>query len=323
MKEIQEKKNIQRRIKLEKTKIQDELKKLDKKVKEKEKAIKNLNLKISEIFKKIKLVNTKIHGVEQTLDDEKLKYKKLAIYGTFTALTYKDAMIDALIISAAKTQKEKLLEIASTLNTLQIEMEELKKLKFELDKTLLDLHAEEKELKKIKEERSNLLKNKLAMEVAIEMELKELENRKKELDDLITKLKLKRKYEGIRDEIASLKGKFIMPVNGTVIERFGRKKHETLDVYIFNPGIRIKPNENHVKSIYDGVVIYAGKFRDYGNMVIVEHSFDLISIYAGLDTITVSENMNLKKGSIIGNVSDVLYFELRIGGKPHDPLEWF
>lgn len=321
--EILEKQNMQRKIRIEKSNIEKELKKLNTLIKEKEMAIKNLNKKIKSIYESINAVNSKIYTAEVELSDKKSVYNNLEIKAIFFSLAYGEPLLDAFFALGGSIARDEITKIMEKLTTMKNEMEELKRLKKELDYALLELEGEQKKLALAKGEKEELLKNKKASELAIEMELKELENKKKELDELITRLKLKKKYAEVTAEALSLRGKLAMPVKGSVVEKFGRKKHESLDIYIFNSGIRIKAYESTVKSVYDGVVLYAGRFKEYGNMVIIEHPMDIVSIYAGLDSINVSEKMSVKKDTKIGSVSDVLYFELRIGGKPYDPLEWF
>lgn len=74
-----------------------------------------------------------------------------------------------------------------------------------------------------------------------------------------------------------------------------------------------------------GKVMYAGSgIRGYGNLVIVKHNSNLLSVYAHNKTIVVKEGQMVDKGQKIAEMgkSDSnavkLYFEIRRQGKPVD-----
>lgn len=78
-----------------------------------------------------------------------------------------------------------------------------------------------------------------------------------------------------------------------------------------------------------GEVKYVGSsLRGYGNLVIIKHSNDFLSVYAHNQEILVKENQQVKKGQKIATLgkSDAdrpkLHFEIRRQGKPVDPLKY-
>lgn len=77
-----------------------------------------------------------------------------------------------------------------------------------------------------------------------------------------------------------------------------------------------------VKSVADGKVVYAGNgLRGYGNLVIVNHASNYLSVYAHNRTIVVKEGQSVRQGQKIAEMGDTeskqvgLYFELRHNGK--------
>lgn len=75
-----------------------------------------------------------------------------------------------------------------------------------------------------------------------------------------------------------------------------------------------------------GKVMYSGSgIRGYGNLVIIKHNSNLLSVYAHNKTIVVKEGQMVSKGQKIAEMgkSDSsavkLYFEIRRQGKPVDP----
>ena len=79
----------------------------------------------------------------------------------------------------------------------------------------------------------------------------------------------------------------------------------------------------------DGRVIFSGNGpRGYGNLVIVKHASELLSVYAHNRTLSVKEGQAVKRGQKIaelgdsGTTSPRLHFEIRQQGKPVDPTRF-
>ena len=90
------------------------------------------------------------------------------------------------------------------------------------------------------------------------------------------------------------------------------------------------PASAGVVAPYDGEVVYAGLFRDYGKMVILRHSGDYHTLLSGMESINVSPGQNLLEGEPIGAMGKSsddgkpkLYVEMRKSGKAIDPMAWF
>ena len=86
---------------------------------------------------------------------------------------------------------------------------------------------------------------------------------------------------------------------------------------------------NPIYTVDNGVVVYAGwSTWGYGNVVVVDHGNDLQSIYAHLDTISVTCNQSIYQGETIGTMGSTgnssgphLHFEIRQGSvrlNPHN-----
>jgi lipoprotein NlpD len=84
-----------------------------------------------------------------------------------------------------------------------------------------------------------------------------------------------------------------------------------------------------VMAAADGRVIFSGNGpRGYGNLVIVKHANDLLSVYAHNRSLAVKEGQDVKRGQKIAEVGDSgttsarLHFEIRQQGKPVDPTKF-
>jgi len=83
-----------------------------------------------------------------------------------------------------------------------------------------------------------------------------------------------------------------------------------------------------VRAVHDGTIAYAGPFTGYGTLVIIDHGNETISLYGQLGDAQVERDAKVERGDAVGTAGRVLvgipgiYFEMRVDGKPVDPLEW-
>ncbi len=73
-----------------------------------------------------------------------------------------------------------------------------------------------------------------------------------------------------------------------------------------------------------GVIDYAGKFKGYGNIIIIRHQKEYHSLVAGLSKIDTVVGRAVSAGEPIGkmgtsNDGTSLYYELRYKGQPINP----
>lgn len=87
--------------------------------------------------------------------------------------------------------------------------------------------------------------------------------------------------------------------------------------------------ESPVPASNDGIVVFTGKLGIYGNAVVIDHGFGLMSLYGHLSRVTVREGQAVKKGDIIGNtgstglaLGDHLHFGILVHGIEVNPKEW-
>ena len=133
------------------------------------------------------------------------------------------------------------------------------------------------------------------------------------------------KFDGIN--FAKLKNKLRLPVEGKVTNKFGSKRKDTGVTY---KGIFIKaPEGRKVYAVAKGKVVFANVLKGYGNIIIVDHGNQYMSLYGNNKSLNKKENDIVKGGDTIalvgnsgGNIANGLYYELRRKSKPFDPLKW-
>jgi len=111
------------------------------------------------------------------------------------------------------------------------------------------------------------------------------------------------------------------PAKGKVVEDFIDGKNKGIDI----AGKLGDP----IQAASDGKVVYAGNsLRGYGNLVIVKHDNTYLTAYAHNRNLLVKEGDSVRKGQTIAEMGDTdansvrLHFELRVNGKPVDPLPY-
>ncbi|WP_298340737.1 M23 family metallopeptidase [uncultured Algibacter sp.] len=113
------------------------------------------------------------------------------------------------------------------------------------------------------------------------------------------------------------------PVNGTISEPYNAKeKHFAVDVVV--------EKDTPVKATADGIVVFAEWTASTGYVIIIEHSYGLISIYKHNAALTKAQGDLVKAGEVIataGNTGELstgphLHFELWNDGYPINPTNF-
>ena len=83
-----------------------------------------------------------------------------------------------------------------------------------------------------------------------------------------------------------------------------------------------------VRAVHDGTAAFGGPFTGYSNLVILDHGGQTVSLYGQLAAPQVERGARIDRGNVVGTAGRILagipgmYFEMRVDGKPVDPLEW-
>lgn len=125
---------------------------------------------------------------------------------------------------------------------------------------------------------------------------------------------------------AAAKGRLTLPAAGAVVPRFGAE--EKLGEFSKGLVIAARPGAQAVAP-YDGQVVFAGPFRGYGRILIIEHRDGYHSLIVGLARVDASVRQWVLAGEPVGIVGEhdsrgaQLYVEIRWNGRPIDPANWF
>ena len=217
----------------------------------------------------------------------------------------KSKIRNAVEIKSVKAKK-KVERLASQANDLRDLLNKLEK-------------QRQEKLRRQEEERRRLAELKAAEARRAAEETKKLEE--KQRADLI-----KFKPEVINEvgeNFVKAKGHLLRPARGPVVTAYG----EQMSKGVTSKGIIIKTrSQAQVISPYDGTVIFAGPFRGYGNLIIIEHGQGYLSLLVGLEEVDCELGQMLLAGEPVGQMPESgdtrLYVELRKDNHPINPLTW-
>lgn len=121
-------------------------------------------------------------------------------------------------------------------------------------------------------------------------------------------------------------GPITLPVRGELSRQYG----ENTPYGNTAKGITIETRAAaRVVAPYDGKVVFAGPFRGYGQILIIEHGGGYHTLLSGMERVDTSVGQWLLAGEPVGvmakpgGANPRLYFELRREGQPINPLPWF
>jgi len=163
-----------------------------------------------------------------------------------------------------------------------------------------------------------------------EQQIANLEEKAKRLEHLIDVLSSQNAGAPVEADIRSVQGALSWPVDGKVIETFGRQVEPKFSTVTFNNGLKIAAAAGtEVRSIFPGTVLFSQWFKGYGNLIILDHGNRVFSLYGNLKSPSVAVGDKVRAGQAIAGVGEseeaqlgYLYFEIRQDNKPEDPQKW-
>ncbi|MEL6186271.1 MAG: peptidoglycan DD-metalloendopeptidase family protein, partial [Myxococcota bacterium] len=193
----------------------------------------------------------------------------------------------------------------------------------------LETEIEEEAL--LEEERKALADAVRTERVAAERLVRELVSASRRLEDEMTRIRGDAPApEPARGGFRAQRGRLPWPAAGRVEVTFGKRVDPGSGVVLVSNGLDLRaPQSAEVRAVYEGRVVYAGPFEGFGRMVILSHPGGFFSLYAHLESFAVRVGHDVAQFQLLGFVGDTgstkgayLYFELRNGRTPVDPLRW-
>jgi len=218
------------------------------------------------------------------------------------------------LLKIQKANKKALKKLTKAKASYKKELQTLLKRQNSLKQTLARLNiVKVDEIKRAKEEAA---------------QKKAFKQKKIKLDDNLPKVKKHgSSYQAVKTKRYRGK-KTIAPLDSyTITKKYGTYTDPIYGIKIFNESISMKPRASNakVKTVFNGKVIYADKTAVLDNIVIVEHSNGLHTIYANLSQISpnIKKGKKIKRGYTIGRVSSELIFEVTQKSYHINPIRLF
>lgn len=131
------------------------------------------------------------------------------------------------------------------------------------------------------------------------------------------------KYNFLETAISRANYALFPPIKGPISEGYNiKKKHFGVDI--------VAAHNSPVKSVADGTVIFVGWTSATGNVIIIEHSYGLLSTYKHNSSLTKEQGERVLKGEVIATAGSTgefstgphLHFELWSEGHPVNPTDF-
>ena len=326
------------------------LHKIEKLLRDTEKELQAIEKDLEFAQKEIKIVEDEV-----IIEKEKLKEKTKLLEGRLRQIYkhrltgYLEILFNSESFSDFLTRFRYIKNIlsldAEVINDIRQQMEKIEDHKINLENREEILNLLKKEVEKEKENIEFSIKGRKSIIDKIDSQkevylksLKELEQSSQEIKNIIERI-YKQQEEDSKEvsqkEVPAItlkpkKGILALPIQGKLISGYGRQKNTEFNTDTFNSGIDISaPLGQVVHSAGAGEVIYTGTIKGYGQIIIIDHGGRTTTLYAHLSKILVDIGDRVKKEQTIGQVGDSggvssprLHFEVRVEGKPTDPMNW-
>ena len=311
------------RVNMQVRKIRSDLSKLDEK-------IKTITLESATLQQQIRIT-------EEYIEKRIAALYKLNLIGPLHILASADSVYDLIyrkfamerileyddeVLSRHKANKEKLVAVLRELDHQKSEKASLE----------ADLRKEIQIMSKKRAVKKNLLKdiqNQKSLEMAAVDSLKQAAIA---LDQTILSLHVEPKISADKPKspFNEFKGLLKMPVKGKIVSFFGPYKKGKYKVVNYRSGIEIQADRGEpIQAVHSGIVLYSGWFKNYGNMIIIDHGDHYYTLYAHAEELFKSKGDYVESEEVIATVGDTasmtgsnLYFEVRHRGEPMNPLNW-
>lgn len=122
----------------------------------------------------------------------------------------------------------------------------------------------------------------------------------------------------------------IWPVRGYLSAGFGQRLDPFTGRKDFHPGIDVSsPNGTRVVAPADGLVVSVGRQGGYGNAIVVDHGYGVVTRYGHLSGFNVKAGQRVRRGEVLGFVGSTgrstgphLHYEVWVRDQAQNPIHY-
>jgi septal ring factor EnvC (AmiA/AmiB activator) len=345
-KEIAEKKKASQKTARQEKAVKTEMKELESKLTAQKTKIRSMNLQLGKMGTEIRNVQEGVHLLENRMDtrkdDIRIFLRRAGITASASTSTgfppvprsdTIDRMAEEFYFrKLALTGYETWADMASKKGETENHLSQLKGKYKGLSRNQIALLRQKNEAERAGEQKKIMLTRIQNKRADYEASIKGLQKASARVQDLLSSYEKSRK-SSVETGFAREKGHLPWPMDGDVVTGFGSQKDPDFGIVVERKGIEIAAVvEKNVHAVHDGIVVYADFLKGHGSTVILDHGGKYYSIYAHATQILVSKGSSVKEGQVIARVTlpdsvreeseATLYFEIRHGAGPENPLAW-
>ena len=257
------------------------------------------------------------------------KNQRLGMFELILSAKDLNALLDVVYFerSIIRRDYKKMVELKEKSAKLAKMKKDIEVQKQELAATIESMNDQQRTIKRAIAQNQSMI-NKLKTDKAYYQRTeRELERQSEDLQKMISK-----GYS--KSTVKTTSTGFMKPIAGRITSPFGWRTHPIFNSRTFHSGVDIGgPNYGSIRASNSGKVIYSGWYGGYGKVVIIDHGIinghPMTTLYAHMSTIKVSNGQSVQKGQVIGlegttgySTGPHCHFEVRINGKPNNPLNY-
>ncbi len=291
----------------------------------------NLEVRLSQMESELKKSLAEYNNANVQMRNRIRQVYKNQRTGMFELIfTAKDlnSLLDVIYFEKIVLKKDyaKMVEIKAKSQRIAAMKREVQNQKIALEQSIQNINYQQKNIKSAIAHNQSMISKYKTDRKTYEQAERELARQSASLQSMIARNR--------GDSQVKVSAGFMRPIGGRITSPFGWRTHPIFNSRTFHSGVDIAgPNKGVIRASNSGKVIYSGWYGGYGKVVILDHgkvnNSPTTTLYAHMSSIKASQGQFVNKGDVIGyegttgySTGPHVHFEVRINGKPNNPLNY-
>ena len=240
-----------------------------------------------------------------------------------------NSLLDVIYFEKIVLKKDyaRIMQLKAKAQKMAAMKQEMQAKKAALARSIQDIDYQQKYIKNAISQNQNMINKYKTDRRTYENAERELARQSASIQSMISK-------NGSSSDVKISSAGFMRPIGGRITSPFGWRTHPIFKSRTFHSGVDIAgPNQGSIRASNSGKVIYQGWYGGYGKVVILDHGTvngkPTTTLYAHMSSIRVSNGQYVNKGDILGyegttgySTGPHVHFEVRVNGKPNNPMNY-